>query len=313
MSVGNAPPVTLCPACGAELSGRYCSNCGQRAGLRTLSVRALLREVVEDQFSVNATLPRTLRALFLRPGFLTSEYLRQRISLYVPPFRLYLIASLIFFVVASFETRSVEITAETQAQIDSARAAVQDTLAAQRVRGEEPERPPARFGVSIDPMQPNWADSAQVRLGNERLNRAVRARLKTFESLPPDVALRRIFTGVVSSAPKVMFLLLPLYGLLLKLLYIRRKRYYVEHFIFSLHIHAFTFGLFTVLMLLSAVPAVAGLLMIWLMLYSWLALKRVYGQGWFKTTIKWVILGQLYVIAVAFGVALALIAAFFSV
>jgi hypothetical protein len=311
MTVANAPPVTDCPACGAELTGRYCASCGQRSGLRVLSVRALLREVVEDQFSVNATLPRTLRALFFRPGFLTTEYLHQRISLYVPPFRLYLVASVVFFVVASFQARSVEFNAEDRVEFEQQRAALQDSMAARRARGETEPLP--RFGLHVNPLERNWADSAVIELGNDRLNRAVRARLKMLEALPPDEGLRRMFGGLLATAPKVMFLLLPLYALLLKLLYSGKKRYYVEHFIFSLHVHAFTFALFTLLMLLPEPPAAAGFLMLWLMVYTWLAVKRVYRQGWMMTTLKWLVLGNVYVIAVVCGVALALLAAFFSI
>src|SRR6185436_16470936 len=58
----------------------------------------------EDQFSLNSGLLRTLRALFFRPGLLTTEYFALRIARYVPPFRLYLIASLLLFVFLSFLT-----------------------------------------------------------------------------------------------------------------------------------------------------------------------------------------------------------------
>jgi hypothetical protein len=128
--------------------------------------------------------------------------------------------------------------------------------------------------------------------------------------------------GFVATTPKVMFFLLPFYAFLLKLLYVRSKRYYVEHFIFSLHGHAFAFSLFVVLMLAAMVPGDAleewmglliGVSLLWLMVYYWVALRRVYQQGWFKTTVKWFLLGQMYALAVGVGLAVAFLAAVFTV
>jgi hypothetical protein len=302
-------PATTCPACGADITGAYCATCGQRATSLVLSVRTLLRDVLEDQFSVNGTLPRTLLALFFKPGFLTNEYVRLRISPYVPPFRLYLVASVLFFLLASFRTGPPEITVEDRAELDSIRAAVRDSAAARVARGEPP---PQRRGITIPPAGENWADSIDVDLPSEWLTRAVRARLQTLGHLPPEEALRRVFRGAYENAPKVMFLLLPFYALLLKVLYIRRKRYYVEHFIFALHVHAFAFILFLVMLPLADVRVIPGVLLLWLLIYFWLALKRVYRQGWLKTTVKWFLLGQTYAIAVVLGLVVAIFAAIFT-
>lgn len=70
-----------------------------------MSLRTLLREVLEDQLSLEARSPRTLHALLLRPGLLTADYREGRIARYVPPTRLYLVTGLVFFLVfvASFE------------------------------------------------------------------------------------------------------------------------------------------------------------------------------------------------------------------
>ena len=106
-----------------------------------------------------------------------------------------------------------------------------------------------------------------------------------------------------------MFVLLPVYALLLKLLYLRSKRYYAEHFIFALHAHAFAFGVFLLLVLLSPLPGVGVLLPLWLIGYFWIALKRVYREGWIATTFKWLLLGGTYAVLVAVALAGALVGA----
>ncbi|HYW09901.1 MAG TPA: hypothetical protein VE913_23250, partial [Longimicrobium sp.] len=110
--------------------------------------------------------------------------------------------------------------------------------------------------------------------------------------LPPHEAFRRVSAAFLQHAPQMMFLLLPLFAFLLKVLYFRRKRFYVEHFIFALHIHSFTYVVLTAMVLLPAWTQ--PIFNVWLMIYVFLAMRRVYGQGLFRTTSKYVTLGVSY-------------------
>ena len=260
-----------CPACSSEATGNYCANCGQRTGPRVLSVATLVTGLLKEQLDLDAKLPRTLRFLFFKPGFLTREYLAGRISPYVAPFRLYLWISVLFFLVVALRTDPQPMTASDRAVMDSIRVAVRDSTNARLARGETP---PRRYGINLDPGDPNWAENAQVEFGNERLNRAIKARLLTLEDLPPQEAIRRLIGNLIEDTPKVLFLLLPLCALLLKLVYVRSGKYYVEHFVFALHSHAFAFGVFILM--------------------------------WLSTTLKWVSVGVLYGALVAFGMFAAL-------
>ncbi|GMV04442.1 MAG: hypothetical protein AMXMBFR53_07220 [Gemmatimonadota bacterium] len=93
------PPAVSCPGCETEVLGRYCHECGQEQGPLLPSVRAWLASVLDEVLFVEARLPRTLRLLVLRPGFLTREWGAGRRSPYVAPLRLYLAAAAVFFVV----------------------------------------------------------------------------------------------------------------------------------------------------------------------------------------------------------------------
>lgn len=87
--------------CGAEAIGPYCSRCGQKRQSRILPLRGILSEAFEDYFSFDNRMIRTLRPFLFRPGFLTHEYIAGRRIRYVPPFRLYLIVSLLQFLVTA--------------------------------------------------------------------------------------------------------------------------------------------------------------------------------------------------------------------
>jgi len=98
-----------------------------------------------------------------------------------------------------------------------------------------------------------------------------------------------------------MFLLLPVYALILKLLYNRRDWYYTEHLVFGLHTHAFVFITFTIARLLSVLSgeavwaqALAALLILYAPFYTLIAQKHVYRQRWLKTIVKSFLLGNIY-------------------
>ncbi|HNP34476.1 MAG TPA: DUF3667 domain-containing protein [Woeseiaceae bacterium] len=98
-----SPELGSCLNCGASLMGQYCGNCGQRATSRLISIWELLRDAFGDLLELDSRLWRTLFPLLLRPGKLTEDYLKGRRARYMPPFRMYLVFSLIFFLVAFFD------------------------------------------------------------------------------------------------------------------------------------------------------------------------------------------------------------------
>lgn len=110
---------------------------------------------------------------------------------------------------------------------------------------------------------------------------------------------------VISVLPKVMFILLPLFALLMKVLYLRRHILYAAHVIFALHVHTALYLMFLAAIGLGFIPGLAG----WVVLafvfgppiYLAFALRRTYGQSWFKTLVKELLLGSLYVPLVLTG------------
>jgi Protein of unknown function (DUF3667) len=105
--------------------------------------------------------------------------------------------------------------------------------------------------------------------------------------------------------PKMLFFLLPVFALLLKLLYIRHKQfYYVDHAILSLHYFSLIFLLLIVsqyiLDAIFGISTFTALATIWIFLYLLLAMKKLYGQSWRKTIVKYFLLGFLFLFTVMF-------------
>lgn len=102
---GTLKPADLCLNCGTTLSGQYCGNCGQRARTKLISIWQLLREAFGDLLELDSRLWRTLILLAVRPGKLTRDYLEGQRARFMPPFRTYLVLSIVFFLVAFFDPK----------------------------------------------------------------------------------------------------------------------------------------------------------------------------------------------------------------
>ncbi|HEX7128991.1 MAG TPA: DUF3667 domain-containing protein [Rhodanobacteraceae bacterium] len=131
-------------------------------------------------------------------------------------------------------------------------------------------------------------------------------------------AVRRLVVGALSVLPQTMFVLIPLFALILKVFYIFKRRLYMEHLIVALHSHAFIFLSILVFFALGAVRGLSqsawltvplGLATaaawIWLFVYLWLMQKRVYRQGWFFTTVKYWCVGICYSVLLSFSIGVA--------
>lgn len=309
-----------CRNCGDPRRADFCPSCGQRKVDVRVSVAALVGDLMEDQFGVERRLPATLFALFFRPGLLTREYLDGRVVRYVRPFKLYLVSSLVLFLLVGLlslrgvsalnlgpDGTALQLSPEAgivSQEVSDALGTVREAERAAR-EGREPGSGAAEGALTIpDTVAPGeegeeeepWYERVQVNTGNERLDALVRARMQRLGRMDPPDAIREVTRTFLNYLPTLLFLLLPVFAGILKLLYIRSGRFYVEHFVFVLHTHAFIFGTFTLSLLagLAGVGIVPGLLLLWAAAYIYLALRRVYGQGHLWTAVKYWSLGWMY-------------------
>lgn len=157
------------------------------------------------------------------------------------------------------------------------------------------------------------------------VQRWLRGRIERAQANAPLIQRNpeELFKRMLGALPGALFVLVPLFALCLKLLYIRSGRGYLEHLVIALYSHAFMlvalFFAFVLLGLqsLSALPvwasattaALAALLLSLLvpMYLLWMQ-KRVYAQGWLKTLAKYVMLGAIYSVLLWLGMSYAFLA-----
>jgi hypothetical protein len=91
------PPSTACLNCGAELHGRFCHGCGQKATGTVLDIHHFLHEATHELVHLDGKILTTLKLLATRPGQLTKDFIEGRRARYISPVRVYLTFSLLFF------------------------------------------------------------------------------------------------------------------------------------------------------------------------------------------------------------------------
>lgn len=275
------------------LTGRYCANCSQAADVHVPSTRELLHEALEGITHTDSRLWRTLYLLWFKPGKLTQEFVAGRRASYLPPFRLYLVLSILFFLAASVSNTHVKVV-----ELDVSKPKLVQFDVTKPENGlSEPE---------CDKL--NQTPFAATLFGRDW---APRIKHACGEIARDNGA--SLFQVAVGTAPKAMFILLPLVAFLHMLMYWRPRHKYAEHLLFFLHVHAFFFSVMT-LAVLSAEAAEAwpalhfaatlmGLLLWSLPVYTVFALRRVFGGGWTLTLVKASALFVVYMVVLAITLA----------
>lgn len=276
-----SPHRSHCQNCGAALSGPYCSQCGQHDVDYTKSFWHILEESLEGMFHVDGKFFRSAQFIFTRPGFLTNEFLAGRRTRYAHPLRMYFFASFLFFVVVAL----------------SGPPQVQDPVPTPGA----PQAPPStsiavkveREGVKGGQLERIFTNPIQIKVG------------------PGDKVSQKALNDEVSHLlPTLFFVCVPLLALVLKLVYIRSGRPYVEHLIFALHLQALAFLSFIVIKAGWALGflvagtgnnAIGFLLILGLMALVYRAFRVVYGQGRLTTALKLLLTGALYMMILIGG------------
>ncbi|HEX8299553.1 MAG TPA: DUF3667 domain-containing protein [Rubricoccaceae bacterium] len=465
-------PAEACLNCGASLVGPFCAACGQRVQPLQQPLHVFAVESFVEYFGFDGRTWRSMRDLLFRPGMLTVDYVEGRRKRSLSPLKLYLTATLLFFVtlglVRTDEARRAPEASAIERESDAVfaapptfppdtlltPAAAADALDAHAAEALDDRRALARAArlvadtaaarsdrLAADSVRAVAVRFAQLRdsvaaLGNTARVRAAAVGLPTeratvakarnesslswtseLDGLPDwlrgdvvrrlerartpaerDDAQEAAFRAIGAQIPTTLFVVLPVFAVLLKALYTggggialrgrrsvprpapappdagwriragtafrrvmwqvarardrralrrrvragrrpwwralrrlrehlpaqmrvtrtgwlrraataRRTRFYAEHVVFTLHVHAFTFVMFWLLLLVEAASG-PGWAAVWLAasipVYFVLAQRRVYAQTWGKTLVKSALLGTAYTVVLTFGAMVAI-------
>jgi hypothetical protein len=313
-----------CANCRAPLIAAYCAVCGQERETHRRSVHGLVGEFFREIASFDSRILRTAAALVARPGELSLAFQEGRPRRYVPALRLYLFVSLIFFLVLGASNIAImqfELVTAPEKIVTNAKG--QSFVVAKGA--DEPIPIPARKAKEPGP---HFSVSSQThffeRIGSVRSSLPAGERAKLVQDFKNAGSTKAagdwgiwiktrinhvIDTLMVDPAavnrpltewiPRVLFILLPLFALLLAVFYWRQHKrfYFVDHLVFSLNMHSFAFvAILAAVGLAQVLPGgfPGGLAMAAIGVYLLLAMKKFYHQNWFWTGFKFATVSTIY-------------------
>ena len=333
--------ITHCENCGAKLQGHWCAKCGQPAIDYRRSFRHVIADLLNEFLNWDSKFFATIVLLLVRPWKLTNEFLAGHRVRYVHPLRLYLLASILFFFAVNYGARGLRFEpgnlspkdrAELEADLkkeDLPPAAREKLDALLRESPASPTPSPQTTAPSPSPAPKTDKQKQEFGKVGERpfvvfdqaksttpFESWIEARAK--EKMGEHGTKMGLFISTLfSNLPYMMLCCIPLFALVLKILYVRRHIFYIDHLIYALHIHTFAYtGIMLIVLatigLNRVIPGpIAGwtiaLLWIAFLVQIFLSIRRVYRQGWFISIFKFLFGGFVYLMVLV----LALAATFF--
>jgi RNA polymerase subunit RPABC4/transcription elongation factor Spt4 len=339
-----ANTVKTCRNCGEPLpsDAKFCHLCSQKYTDGKITLREVWRDFVESVLNFDAKIFRTIGALFI-PGKLTIEYFKGKHISYVPPVRIFLIMAVLHFAIlgfsgfngvkfnvvgeqsilreATYEAAFLEKLDSTQRQVNkdfNNNPTVKLALDSLRHKFKDTKLDTLNLGY-LDFHRDFTIKPTELNLAQRDIYEPVEVIFEKYnitgflEKLQVRQSVRLIteggsFTGfLLGKLIWMVLLMMPALALVLKLLYIRRRRYFIEHLVFSFHYHAFSFLVGGIAIAMSAsgwfedsspdkdLPLPVALALIAIMIYLFMAMRRVYKQGFWKTFIKFNLLNFFYI------------------
>lgn len=315
----------VCLNCGAAIEGaNYCPNCGQVNDTRRLTFGELIGESLSNFFAVDGRIFRTIAGVFLRPGRVAQEFAAGKRMRYMNPVRFYFVASLLLITSIQFSRDATILNADPE----------NDSIEELKTMSEE-ERETARIKVIdgyLSEGKPNLLQKIsgltdllvlypdisqeeafeQLGLSDSFWNRFAWAQSEKAAEFTRDQEnnLESFNRYLISKLFWILFLFIPILGLLLKLIYFRRDFYYPEHIFFALYQQGLFFLLSTLYNVVFDNQVIFVLVLILFAIHLILSMRNFYNQSWGKTLLKFGLVSFLGLIAFTLFFILALILVF---
>ena len=209
-----------CSRCEAVSEDRYCACCGNELDrTHDLSTKQFLKEALIAVTDVNSALIASFVSLVRRPGELTAEYLRGDRTRFLPPFRLFLLCNVIYFIAAA-QLQIGVLTVPFHTQTDQM----------------------AYANVSRGMVNEHLHMTAPAMTLDARATR---------DSIVNAFALK--YDGATVGIGKVIVaVLIPMFALVFQILYIGRRRFFAEHLTLATHLVSFLLLAIAVIALAAA-------------------------------------------------------------
>lgn len=313
-----------CLNCGESLlpEDNYCRICGQLNDDPNVSFGNLLFDFLSNYFSLDSRFSRSVVPFLFRPGYLTNRFIEGKRVAFANPIRLYLIVSVVYFfllslvatdVTETFSDAKDALSSNDQVKLSQAMDSIE---VAMNREVEIDSTSNDLIQISLDEDSTNnsnlvnvWSQYQKLKKSSDYSTNEMVQILTIEEYSWWEIILIRQFVRIdnsdmtsitaylIKNASIMMFVLLPIFALVLKIIYIRRKHFlYFHHLIHGIHLHTFAFFIFSLISLLNLVWGIdiQSLALLLFGVYIFFSFKRVYNQGYMKTISKLLALFFIY-------------------
>ncbi|MBK9984383.1 MAG: DUF3667 domain-containing protein [Saprospiraceae bacterium] len=319
-----------CLNCGHTVEERFCTHCGQENLEIHDSAFHLIIHYIQDMFHYDGKFWHTLKVLVLKPGQVAKEYMEGRRSQNLEPLRFYVFASTVFFLLLFYLVNSEKWSVHTDPKfnynkrlynLEQERKFLEgspDTAYAVLLKKgvkvkldsiRKIDNDTSRTGLPIKITIPASTDTSKIGWLEAWLDKRAEKRndeLSEKHEGDQNGILAEIGIEAFHKLPQLLFLSMPFFAFFLKLLYLRKRRNYVEHLIFSFYFFAYLFVVLSIYVLLIFVQTenklvlnvlsyLSGGLTIYMYVYLLLAMKRFYGGRWRYLLLRYVLLVFLFI------------------
>lgn len=330
---------------------KFCPNCGQQSK-DELTVKVLFYNTISNYFSFDARFFKSFLPLVLKPGYLAKRFIEGKRLLYLHPAQMYLFISVVFFFLYSFSARKHKNELDKAAKgnisnviaIDSSNVSqnldsisvnniikpLKDKNVISEVDFKELVKLDSvvKSEIKTDGKETFLFNSKQI----DSLIEIEAPKDAIYKSMgmsddpnylekkfyPQALKLYKnrdlgsIYLAAIDTIPIALFIILPLFALLLKIFFYKRGRF-AHHLVFSFYFFSFLFTVFSVILSVNfawKVPlSIIAIISLSTFFYLLIAIKRFYRKGWFVSFIKTGMITFIYFLFII-SIAIPLIAAF---
>ena len=332
-----------CLNCSTPLQDVFCHHCGQKDLPRRQTMRELIENFIGSFYSFESKFFKTFKYLLFKPGFLPLEYTSGKRESYYHPARAYVFISFVFFLIffslpSEEENSVIELSDEDKKELskniqsadslnvdsvlnkwvpeNAITPGLQDSIRNEIKKNQKKGRK-LNTGFSLTSTEYKTFrqyDSAQQLLPEEKRDgwftrKMMERTIELNQRYQGEGGMKKFgqdFTNSFkSNFSTVLFYLLPVFALLLKLLYVRRDFFYSEHLVFSIYYYNFVYLAGSIYMLINLIPGMgwlATIIILWIIADLLIGMKRMYKQSWRKSVLKYFVFVFLFMIAMSVAI-----------
>ncbi len=314
-----------CQNCGNQLekTDNYCRYCGQENHSPNQAFKHLLAELFESITHLDSKIFLTYKNLFLKPGLYSKEYIENKRNRYIPPIRLYIFISALFFFLLQF-LGSHHSSSQKSSDLKSNQKSTPSDSITQNDDNE--------FHVTVHGNKLILSDSVinYLQYGGQaavdsfivqnEFTPNYFSRLCVQQIIKSELA-GKSFSGILFSKGLkylsiLLFLLMPIFGLILNLFHFRWRRNYYEYLILAINYHTLYFTTWSFVILISFFYKLTlpfyFLIFVCLFIYLMIGLKNYFKQSTWLSFFKSFAICSIYGFVLLLGVALSFILGWFS-